>query len=391
MILFLIIMEKIVNFIIFFGLMASRVLSSVVCSTKQTQFISNDGDIYLFGGYGPSDKEEDIDIPKKLEICFIISIACASRHTVCLDKYGNVFTFGSVDSGQLGIAKEPVSFDYTLKPQKVNVPLCKQVSCGETFTICLTESGDLYSFGYGELGLGKITEALTPQKIESLKDIDFVDCGYNHTICKTLNGEIYAWGNNDYGQLGTGNQRSRYEPYLCSDYPDNIVDIKCSFYFTLILTSNKELLSSGNNYYGQLGRCTLEEYGVSMELAEEISNIIRIECGDFHSMCIDVNEDLFVFGANEHGQLGFNTGGYNETTATKHPSLSNIIDISKGGYHTFAKTSNNEIYAFGNNEHSQLGATTENLKQITPIRVFEDKEDIWCSNIKKSKAKSARK
>ena len=37
-----------------------------------------------------------------------------------------------------------------------------------------------------------------------------------------------------------------------------------------------------------------------------------------------------------------------------------------------------------------LGIETEDNKQITPIRVFEDNEDIWFSNINKSKAKSAR-
>ena len=64
--------------------------------------------------------------------------------------------------------------------------------------------------------------------------------------------------------------------------------------------------------------------------------------------------------------------------------------FSNGGYHTFVKTSNNEIYAFGYNEYSQLGIKTEDDNQLTPIRVFEDNEDIWFSNINKSKAKSAR-
>ena len=35
-------------------------------------------------------------------------------------------------------------------------------------------------------------------------------------------------------------------------------------------------------------------------------------------------------------------------------------------------------------------SVAENDNQITPIRVFEDNEDIWFSNINKSKAKSAR-
>ena len=38
--------------------------------------------------------------------------------------------------------------------------------------------------------------------------------------------------------------------------------------------------------------------------------------------------------------------------------------------------------------HFQFGIKT-NIHELTPIRVFEDNEDIWFSNIK-SKAKSAR-
>ena len=93
------------------------------------------------------------------------------------------------------------------------------------------------------------------------------------------------------------------------------------------------------------------------------------------------------FGSNCYGQLGDTN---NRNKPIKHPSLSNIIDISKGGWQTFVKTSNNEIYAFGYNNSSQLGIETEDDKQITPIRVFEDNEDIWFSSINKSKAKSAR-
>merc|ERR1712000_458473 len=95
------------------------------------------------------------------------------------------------------------------------------------------------------------------------------------------------------------------------------------------------------------------------------------------------------FGLNMQGELGLGDTD-NRNKPMKHPSLSNIIDISKGGNHSFIKTSNNEIYAFGNNMYSQLGNKTEDMCQLTPIRVFEDNEDIWFSNINKSKAKSAR-
>ena len=107
-------------------------------------------------------------------------------------------------------------------------------------------------------------------------------------------------------------------------------------------------------------------------------------------MCLDIYNNLYIFGSSSHGQLGLEE--YNTRyKPIKHPTLSNIIDISCGGSHTFAKTLNGEIYAFGDNSGLQFGMKTENENQLAPIRVFEGNEDIWYSGICKSKAKSARK
>merc|ERR1711943_19480 len=97
----------------------------------------------------------------------------------------------------------------------------------------------------------------------------------------------------------------------------------------------------GNSRFGQLGRETDNNHSTSFQKIEKLSDIIRIECGDCHSLCIDTNNDLYVFGNNYHGQLGLGDTD-NRYKPIKHPSLSNIIDISNGGLHSFIKTSNNE-------------------------------------------------
>ena len=125
-------------------------------------------------------------------------------------------------------------------------------------------------------------------------------------------------------------------------------------------------------------------------LIKDIPEIQRIECGYSHSMCIDINNNLWIFGSNYNGQLGLGDTE-DRYKPILHPTLSNIIDISSGGFHTFVKTIDNKIYAFGDNSKSQLGIETSKDKQLTPIQVFVDKEDIWCSIIGKSKQKSARK
>jgi len=169
-----------------------------------------------------------------------------------------VFSLGSNECGQLGIGDDTLPDDWTFEPQKVNLTLIKQVSCGGDFSICVTDRGDVYSFGNNEngtLGLDGLDEYVSsPKKIEILKDVDFIECGGDYAICKTLNNEIYAWGSNEYHQFGFFDEVSGEEknivlgyvsPVKCLNWPDNIVNIKCGASHTLILTSNQEVYYSG--------------------------------------------------------------------------------------------------------------------------------------------------
>ena len=383
--------------------MAIRASSTIVCGDSyfdgNTTCISKEGDVYTFGSnfafaLGSNEKS----IPKKIPcLTAIKSICCSCHHTICLDIDGIVFSFGSNDCSQLGIDKDIVEFTY--KPQIVELPgLVKQISCGEDFSICLTEKSEVFSFGdnqYGQLGHGNNFQYKYPKQIqflkhiEALKDIDFVECGSCYAICKTNCNDIYGWGYNAEGQLGVNRKNTQYKPIKCEDWPDNIIDIKCGIAHTLVLTATQEVFSCGSNEFGRLGRETNVLFSTTLEKIDTLSEIIRIECGDIHSLCIDIYHNLFVFGDNEQGQLGL--GQTEETNLPiKHPSLLNIIDVSSKGDHTFVKTSNNEIYAFGDNRYTQLG-TSSAEKQLIPIQVFQGQEGIWASNSNRSRAKSARK
>ena len=380
--------------------MAKRVISTMNCLDYFqggwkgfTMCLSSDG-VFSFGmnTSGVLGHEEEHVFPPKLisSITNIQSIACYSFHSVCLDVEGNVYTFGSNEYGQLGVGKDKEVLPFTHEPQKVDIPPCKQISCGYDFTVCLSEKGELYSFGYnecGQLGIGSAIDCNFPQKIELLEDIDFVECGEAFVICKIKNNDVYAWGRNCFGELGTGNSENQSLPFKSSEFPDNIVDIKCGVYHLLVLTSSKEVYTCGWNLFGQCGR---EDSNSVVEKITNFSDIIRIECGYDHSMFIDSNNNFYVFGHNKYGQLG--VGDYwHRYEPTAHPSLSNIIDVSSKGHHVFVKTLSNEIFAFGNSTHLQLGKDTISTEQLIPIQVLQDNEDIWYSPMNISRAKSARK
>ena len=202
--------------------MALRSVSNIVCSDFFTVCINNDQNVVSFGtAFKGAHGHEVMNVfPPKIisSLNHIISISVGDSHCACLDSDGNIYTFGKNDQGQLGIGDKDL--EYTCIPQKVNLPPCTQISRGYNFTMCLDETGKVYSFGYnryGQLGLGNNEDYYnSPQLISSLKDVEFIECGVNHTFCKTLNNEIFCWGRNTSGQLGLGHTDNQNTPILCS-------------------------------------------------------------------------------------------------------------------------------------------------------------------------------
>ena len=357
--------------------------------------IAREGQVYTFGKHEiQTHALEDYNVfsvPTVIpSLCNIKFICCRFNHALCLCNDGKVYSFGNNSYGKLGIGYGGSSI--VSKPILVNLPPIKEVSCGVDFSICLSEEGYLYSFGnnkFGQLGLGtKIVEYFLPQKIATVFDVDFIECGDYQAICRTLEGDLYAWGINSSGQLGAKHRFNIAIPTKCKVYPRGIVDIKCGNKNTLLLTDGEEVYSCGDNQYGQLGRPTVAQSSTTFQKLQNLTGIVRIECGHNHCMCIDKNNDFYVFGNNENGQLGLGDLQCRKIPV-KHTSLSNIIDFSSGGNHTLVKTSENKIFAFGASNYSQLGRKLIREFQMTPLQVLQDNEDIWFSNIK-SKAKSAR-
>ena len=396
----------------------------MVCSdTNVSGFslcISIEGDVYTVGkgSHGSNGFEEVVVTPKPIPgLQNIIAIASGENHSIFLNNIGDVFTLGYNNYGQLGISVTEITETY--QPQKLELPFIKQIACGDDFNVCSTENGEIYTFGlnsHGQIGDGNTrTYVDCPKKIEQLKDLEFIECGKDNTICKTFE-FIYIWGSNSYNQLGVAlRSRKTIKPIKikCTDWirdeNSEIVDIKCGYNHTLVLTSNQEVFCCGNTNLEEDDNRKIRR---KLHKIANLSEITRIECGKNYSMCLDANNLLYVFGFNSVGQLGI--GNYMYETydyfysgqiidpyhvlreVIKHPILSKIriVDISKGGWHTFVKTASNKILAFGNNRFSQLSLPSDGKLQdylSTPKQVFQNNEDIWFSNLYTSRAKSSRK
>ena len=75
----------------------------------------------------------------------------------------------------------------------------------------------LLGFGdnqYGQLGLGDNKNRNPPTLVMTDTTIRQIVCGYDHTFIFKKSGELFAFGNNYYGQLGLGNNENKNIPTL---------------------------------------------------------------------------------------------------------------------------------------------------------------------------------
>ncbi len=79
--------------------------------------------------------------------------------------------------------------------------------------------------------------------------IDFKN-GWYHVIARTIEGNVYCWGCNVWGVLGNENidhnnvNKPELNEYLSDE---QVIDICCGEYHTLVLTNSGEVYAWGEN------------------------------------------------------------------------------------------------------------------------------------------------
>jgi len=93
-----------------------------------------------------------------------------------------------------------------------------------------------------------------------------------------------------------------------------------------------------------------------------------IAAGNYFSMVICANGDLWVWGRNTQGQLG------DGTTEDRHAPVritNDTVAVSAGGMHSFAVSADNSLWAWGDNGRGRLGdGTTEN--RLSPVHILDE-------------------
>ena len=179
---------------------------------------------------------------------------------------------------------------------------------------------------------------------------------------------------------------------LILNLPSNIVHFVCGSVQSLFLDTEGNVFSVGDNHFGELGLGHNMEQLYQNELNKipNIPPIKIISCVGLSCFLIDFEGNLWSFGNNDNGQLD-----HGATTIIDAPkivnTIKNIQQISYGscGFHFLAKNSQNQIFVTGCNDHGQLGTgDTESVSSVKEIN--SQYSTIWRGEYH-SRAKSARK
>eukprot|EP00003_Mantamonas_plastica_P032032 TRINITY_DN855_c0_g5_i2.p1 TRINITY_DN855_c0_g5~~TRINITY_DN855_c0_g5_i2.p1 ORF type:complete len:436 (-),score=110.78 TRINITY_DN855_c0_g5_i2:38-1345(-) len=190
-----------------------------------------------------------------------------------------------------------------------------QIEVGGHHLAAITQEGDLFIWGSnecGQLGLGHTRSTMVPTLVDAFHGVPViaVSCGERHTAAITANLDLYTWGDATTGQLGHGSlqrtfcRKPRFVGNMMGKKP---VAVACGSDHTLVLLSNGEVWSTGNNFLGQLGHNDVKrrtkferiQFFVDMHVTGEY-----IAASNSFSAVVDEDGQLYTFGDGSFGQHG---------------------------------------------------------------------------------------
>jgi alpha-tubulin suppressor-like RCC1 family protein len=304
------------------------------------------------------------------------SVSCGAKHSMIIDLDNNIYAFGRNEDGELGLGDNENRNVPTLIP---NIK-AKSVSCGVYDTLILDLNNDVYAFGKnysGQLGLGDNVDRNVPTLIPNIK-AKYISCGDHHTIIIDLNNNVYSFGYNEYGQLGLGDNENRNVPTLIQNLKAK--SVSCGGFQTVILDLDNNIYVCGYNHYGQLG---LGDY-IDRNVPTLIKNIKAqsISSGDSHTIIIDLNNNVYGFGSNCGEQLGLdNVEAINVPTLILYRGIEiKTKSVFCGRWYTIITDLDDNIYVYGYNNYGQLGLGDNRTRRTLTLIPNIKANDISCGD-----------
>ncbi|GMF33387.1 unnamed protein product [Phytophthora fragariaefolia] len=324
------------------------------------------------------------------------------RHSLALNEFGHVFAWGRGREGQLGLGDVAGVATAVALPRRVGGELAghlvAKVSCGESHSLALTVSGDVFMWGllpvakllFGEDGAAtdasdRATVELAGLSSDELRRAqrarsrDELRRHMDDSIMARLvrdSMQVYEDAGDAAGDAAKVQtvRAPCMTPRRCTGPLARLVvtNIAAGFAHSLATTNEGAVFSCGYNDNGQLGLGSRRNSAEFQRIrALEGYFIEHIACGQQHSLAcsriVDPGEAalddddpksrsgvVFSWGLGVLGQLGtgINISWLPEEVKLARPAVS----VAAGSHHSVAVTDDGKVFTWGHSEYGQHGA-----------------------------------
>lgn len=271
----------------------------------------------------------------------VAEVACGRYHTIARTQCGLVFTWGGGKNGRLGHGDEKIRAQPTWV-ERLKDERAMSVTAGYHNNLVLTQRGEVWSWGWGahgQLGVGDTKDRDVPTVIEELsrERVATLSCGDRHSFAVTDDGKVFGWGSNEFGQLGYGKKRDTIlRPTVIEGLQGlKIVGISSGDRHSAAVTNTGAVYTWGCGSDGQCGHGVFSDV-VRPKLVERLVGkfIVDVKCGHNFTMIMTSNDEVYTWGNNTYGQLGNNGNGKSEAPVKVIiNSTANVSRVSCGHFH----------------------------------------------------------
>ncbi|KAE8748655.1 hypothetical protein FOCC_FOCC004666 [Frankliniella occidentalis] len=340
-------------------------------------------------GLGPDvmEKGRPTLIPK---LDNLIDMCAGGMHTICLNKKGEVSSFGCNDEGALG--RDTSEEGSETEPGSVSLPgSVVQITAGDSHSAALLEDGRVFAWGsfrdsHGTMGLTLQGGEKKPVELQTGTVVVKIASGADHLVMLTEDGQIHTVGCGEQGQLGRVSERGADRlsrqgmgnllvpgpvPFKPSKKPE-FVDVWTATYGTFAKDKNNQIYVFGLNNYNQLGlKEQKAHFHPSVSASLSMHDWAQISGGQHHTLALTVSGQVYSLGRREYGRLGLGEGADDVAEPTLITTFNDkkVVDISCEGNVSYAVTEDGEVYSWGMGSNMQLGMGDDDTDLWVPTKI----------------------
>ena len=301
-------------------------------------------------------------------------IAVGESHTIALDHNNKIWSWGGNNSGQLGINQTIIKYT-PISILGSNKTFCSISSSNDV--IGLDKNGRVWGWGYnnfGELGTNSSFFPLTPVSILGVnKTFCNISSGQRYTALLDKNGQVWGLGYNDFAQLGDNTKIKKSTPVSILGNKKTFCKINAYQYSTSGIDKNGQLWSWGLNSNGQLGNNSLIAVSTPVSILGAKKTFCSITGGQYYTIGIDKNGQVWGWGYNLQGQLGINSVVCTSTPVSILGAKKTFCGIDSSNNSLIGVDKNGQVWGWGSNQYGVLGVNSK-INKSTPVSILGNKK-----------------